>query len=127
MENSIASNLAKSGQAVAGRAADKAQSGARIAQQAARDTGDLLSSKLEDVRSEVGTSAAKGARRVQSTGKQGLDAITEMASQARDVASDAADTIVAYTKKNPGKALAIAAVSGALFYTAIKALSHSRD
>jgi hypothetical protein len=60
-------------------------------------------------------------------GKQALDAITDMASQARDVASNASESIVAYTKKNPVKALVIAAASGALLYAAIKARSPSRD
>ena len=60
-------------------------------------------------------------------GRQGLDAITEMAGQARDAASNASDSIVAYTKQNPVKALAIAAASGALLYAAIKTLSASRD
>jgi hypothetical protein len=79
------------------------------------------------VTSSLAKSGQAVAGRAAAAGKQGLDAITETASQVRDVASDAAESIVAYTKKNPVKALAIAAVSGALFYTAIKALSHSRD
>ena len=56
-----------------------------------------------------------------------LDTMTEMAGQARDVASNASDSIAAYTKKNPVKALAIAAASGALLYAVIKALSPSPD
>jgi ElaB/YqjD/DUF883 family membrane-anchored ribosome-binding protein len=109
MENSATSSFAKTGQALA------------------RDTGELLSSSLEDVRSEAGTAVRKGSRRVQSASKQGLDAITEMAGQARDAASNASASVVAYTKKNPVKALAIAAASGAVLYAAIKALSPSRD
>jgi hypothetical protein len=56
-----------------------------------------------------------------------MDTISDMASQARDVASNASDSIVAYTKNNPVKALAIAVASGALLYAAIKALTPSRD
>jgi hypothetical protein len=48
-------------------------------------------------------------------------------SQARDAASDASDSIIDYTKKNPITALAIAAASGALLYAAVKALLPSRD
>jgi ElaB/YqjD/DUF883 family membrane-anchored ribosome-binding protein len=127
MESTATSNFGKTTQALAEKAADQVQSSSRAAQDAAKDTGNILSSKLEDVRSNAGTAVRRGSRRAQSMGKQGLDAITNMASQARDVASNASESIVAYTKKNPGKALAIAAASGALLYAAIKALSPSRD
>jgi ElaB/YqjD/DUF883 family membrane-anchored ribosome-binding protein len=127
MENSTTGDFANTGQALAHKAADKAQSGIRIAQGTAKDAGDLLSGKLQDVRSEAGTVVNRGQRRVQSAAKHGLEAITEMAGQTRDVASNASDSIVGYTKKNPVKALAIAAASGAVLYAAIKALSPSRD
>jgi hypothetical protein len=109
------------------KAADQAQSSGRAAQDAAKDTGNILSSKLEDVRREAGTAVRRGSRRAKFFGKQGLDVITDMASQARDVASNASESIVAYTKNSPGKALTIAATSGALLYATIKALSPSRD
>ncbi len=105
MENSVSGSFATTGQ----------------------EAGNVLSSKLEDVRSDAGTAFNTGARRVQSASKQGLDAMSDMAGQARDVASNATDSIVAYTKKNPVKALAIAAASGAVLYGMIKALSPSRD
>jgi ElaB/YqjD/DUF883 family membrane-anchored ribosome-binding protein len=108
MENSVTSGFAKTGQALADKAADKVQTGVRVAQDTAKDAGSALS-------------------RVQSMGKQGLDAITGAVGQARDVASDASDSVIAYTKKNPVAALAIAAASGALLYAAIRALVPSRD
>lgn len=126
MENST-SGFAKTGQALADKAADKAQSGIRIAQETAKGAGDVVSSKLEDVRSEAGTAVRRSSKQIQSVGQQGLRAITDMASQARDAASNASESIVAYTKKNPVKALAIAAASGALLYAAMKALSPPRD
>jgi hypothetical protein len=127
MENSTTSNFAKTGQGLADKATDKAQSGIRGAQDTVKDVGNALSSKLQDVRSEAGTAVNRGSKRVQSMGKQGLDAVTDMASQAGDMASNATESIVAYTKKNPVMALAVAAASGALLYAAIKALSPSRD
>jgi ElaB/YqjD/DUF883 family membrane-anchored ribosome-binding protein len=60
-------------------------------------------------------------------GNQGIDAVSGALSQARDAASDASDSIVAYTQKNPVKALAIAAASGALLYAVTKALRPTRD
>ena len=127
MENSLTSSFATTGQTLAVKAADKEQSGIRTAQDTAKAAGNILSSKLEDVRSDAGTAVKKGAKRVKSAREQGLDAITDVAGQARDVASNAADSILAYTKKNPVKALAIAAALGAVLYTMLKALSPSRD
>jgi ElaB/YqjD/DUF883 family membrane-anchored ribosome-binding protein len=127
MESTVTGSFAKTTQALADKAADKAQSSIRVVQDTAKDARHVVSSRLEDVRSEAGTAVRRGSRRAQSMGKQGLDAITDMANQARDVASNASESIVAYTKKNPVKALAIAAASGALLYAAIKARSPSRD
>jgi ElaB/YqjD/DUF883 family membrane-anchored ribosome-binding protein len=127
MESTVTGSFAKTTQALADKAADKAQSSIRVAQDTAKDAGNVLSSRLEDVRSAAGTAVRRDLRRPQSMGKQALDAITDMASQARDVASNASESIVAYTKKNPVKALVIAAASGALLYAAIKARSPSRD
>jgi ElaB/YqjD/DUF883 family membrane-anchored ribosome-binding protein len=127
MENSVTSGFAKTGQTLTDKAADKVQSGVRVAQDTARDAGNVLSSKLDDVRSEAGTVVKSGARRIQSMGQQGLDAITDAVGQARDVVSDASDSVIAFTKKNPVTALAIAAASGALLYAAIRASIPSRD
>jgi ElaB/YqjD/DUF883 family membrane-anchored ribosome-binding protein len=127
MENSLTSSLAKSGRTLADKAADKVQSGVRIARETAKDAGDALSSNLEDVRSEAGAVVNTGLRRAQATGRQSLDAITDAVGQAYDAALNASDAIVSYTKKNPLKSLAIAAASGALLYTVIKASSPSRD
>jgi ElaB/YqjD/DUF883 family membrane-anchored ribosome-binding protein len=126
MESPVSGNFEKSGAALADKAADKVQSGIRSAQNTANDAGSALSVKVDDLRSEVGSTFAKTAGRVQSMGKQGLDAITGMASQARDVVSDTSESVVAYTKKNPVKALAIAAASGALLYAVINAVVPSR-
>jgi ElaB/YqjD/DUF883 family membrane-anchored ribosome-binding protein len=127
MESSVSSNFEKTGSALADKAADKAQSGIRGAQDTAKDAGNTLSSKVDNLRSEAGTTLTKVAGRAQSMGKQGLDAITHMANQTRDVVSDTSESIVAYTKKNPAKALTIAAASGALLYAAFKVVATSRD
>ena len=75
------------------------------------------------MRSEAGT-ASQTSKRAQS---MGIDAITDMAGQVGDMASNASDSIVAYTKKNSVMALGIAAAAGALLYAAIKSLTPSRD
>ncbi|MGO9949685.1 MAG: hypothetical protein ACLPWG_22930 [Steroidobacteraceae bacterium] len=101
MDNSVTTNLPKNGQKIA--------------------------DKVDDLRGDATSALTKAASRAQSMGRQSIDAISEVASQARDVASNASDSIVAYTKKNPVTALAIAAASGALLYAVIKALTPSRD
>ncbi len=127
MESSVTNNFGKTGQVLTDKGADKVQSGIRSAQDTAKDGGGVLSHKVEDLRDEAGSALGKAVDQVQSMGKRGLDAITNAASQARAAASNTSDSIVGYTKKNPVKALAIAAGSGALLYAAIKALRPSRD
>ena len=97
MENSIVGNLAKHGQTIA--------------------------DKIGDLRSDAAPALKKAVRRAQSMSRQGADAVGEVVSQARD----ASESIVAYTRKNPVTALAIAIASGALLYAAVKALTPSRD
>jgi ElaB/YqjD/DUF883 family membrane-anchored ribosome-binding protein len=59
--------------------------------------------------------------------EQGLEAIDDTAQQARDVSKKASKSIVAYTRKKPVKALAIAAASGILLHAAVKAFKPARD
>jgi ElaB/YqjD/DUF883 family membrane-anchored ribosome-binding protein len=89
--------------------------------------GQKIIDKVDDLRDEATPALTKAISRAQSMGRQSIDAIGEMASQARDAAANASDSVVAYTKKNPVTALAIAAASGALLYAVIKALTPSRD
>ena len=127
MESSITSNLPKNSQALADKAADKVQGGIRDAQHAAKDAGATLSSKVEELRSDTGSTLTKAVERAQSIGRQGVDAVSDAAQQARVVASDATDLIISYTKENPIKALMLAAASGALLLSLIKVLKPSRD
>jgi ElaB/YqjD/DUF883 family membrane-anchored ribosome-binding protein len=123
MENSITNNLSKNSQALADKAADKAQGGIRDAQQAAKEAGSSLSIKVEELRSDT----MKGIDRAQSIGQQGVDAITDAAQRARDFTADSAGSVIKYTKKHPMTALMIAAASGALLLSLIKVLRPSRD
>ena len=66
-------------------------------------------------------------KRAQTAGREGISAVGDMASQALDAATDASDSILAYTKKNPAKALAFAAVAGALLFALAKANALRRD
>jgi ElaB/YqjD/DUF883 family membrane-anchored ribosome-binding protein len=107
MESSIASSFAKTGQALADKAVRKVQDGM-------------------DTANDAGAAVAKTSDRVQSAAKRGLNTLADMATDARDFASDASDSILSFTKENPMKSLAIAAASGALIYAAFKAVRFSR-
>ena len=127
MESTVAGNFARTTQALADKAADKVQGGIHSAQESAKDAGDALSSKVADVHNKTTPIIRKARSRARSTVQQSLDAIDDIACQARQAAANTADSIVSYTKKNPATALAIAAASGVVLYAAIRALRSSRD
>jgi hypothetical protein len=88
---------------------------------------DKTSDKADELRGDAAPMIRKVAGQAQAIGKQGISAITDTVTQVRDATLNASASIVAYTKKNPALALAIAAASGALLYGAIKALTPRRD
>jgi ElaB/YqjD/DUF883 family membrane-anchored ribosome-binding protein len=103
--DTLANSIPKQGQALADKATDKAN-------QVLGEAVPILKSTANQARA---------------IGRQGIDAVTDAVSQARDVASDASDSIIAYTKKNPATALAIAAATGVVLYAAIKVYMSRRD
>jgi len=102
-------DLAKQGQDFADKAADKVNGDIRNARQTA---------------TKLGMAAADQAQTLLG---RGLDSARATAQQVRDSATQASESLVTYTKENPVKAILIAAASGALLVTLIKALSRSRD
>lgn len=80
-----------------------------------------------DLRDEAAPILSKASSQALAAGKRRINALGDMANQARDAATDASDSILAYTKKNPAKALAIAAVAGALLFALAKANAMRRD
>jgi hypothetical protein len=87
------------------------------------DVMDTLTSSANNVSAALSDAAPalkQAAVRGQFLGKQGMDTLSEMA-------SNATDSIVSYTKKNPLTALVIAAVSGAILFGLSKAVKASRN
>jgi ElaB/YqjD/DUF883 family membrane-anchored ribosome-binding protein len=119
MENSV-KVAGKQGQVLVDSAADKVRNGIS-------DASAVLSNKVDEIRSDATHGVRQAAARAQAMGRQGVDAVTEFAGRARDTASSASQSVIDYTKENPVKALAIAAVSGALLVTVAKAIKSSRD
>jgi ElaB/YqjD/DUF883 family membrane-anchored ribosome-binding protein len=108
VESSITGNLPKNGQT-------------------AKDAGSSLASKVDELRNDAGAALTKTVGRAQAMGRQSFDAVSEAAQRAQEIASDTSDSIVRYTKKNPVKAILIAAASGALLLSIIQLLKPSRD
>jgi ElaB/YqjD/DUF883 family membrane-anchored ribosome-binding protein len=93
------------------------------AQNLAKDVSSRLSSKADELRDDAGSVLS----RAQAMGRQGFDAVSEAAQRAQEIASDTSDSVIRYTKKNPVKAILIAAASGALLLSVIQMLKPSRD
>jgi ElaB/YqjD/DUF883 family membrane-anchored ribosome-binding protein len=89
--------------------------------------GQALADKANQVLGEAAPILKSTANQARALGRQSIDAVTDVVSQARDAASDASDSIIAYTKKNPATALAIAAATGVVIYAGIKVLTSRRD
>lgn len=62
-----------------------------------------------------------------SIGKRGMDALDDMTGQARSAVSGASDSIIAYIRENPAKALGMAAAAGVVAYALLRALIPTRD
>jgi hypothetical protein len=119
MASSILNDFAGNGPTIADKAAERIE--IREPQQAAKEAGSTWSNQVDDLRSDAGQAIQRVVGRFTSRSRQGVDAVGNIASQLREVALSSSESIVAYSKKNPASALAIAATSGALLYATIKA------
>jgi ElaB/YqjD/DUF883 family membrane-anchored ribosome-binding protein len=120
-------NFTDQGKDLANKAADKIQGGLQDAKSLGEEAGNQFSSKGKTLRRNVGHSIDKVTGKAQALAKQGRDTIDTAIQQVGDTAADMSDSLMTYTKGNPGKALLIAAASGALLVTLIKALTPPRD
>lgn len=111
------------GQAFSDMAADKIQSGVYDAKHAANLAASSASNNAESLRSGAGSTLDNAADQTQNM----MDAISDATQKARDFAADTQDSIVAYTREQPLKALLIAAAAGAAFMTMIRAFSSSNN
>jgi ElaB/YqjD/DUF883 family membrane-anchored ribosome-binding protein len=125
--NTTGNDIAKQGQDLADRAADKVQSGIDNARQTGHAVSDKFSSAVETARSQAGPTIKKTADQAQTLLGQGMDSAKAAAQQVRDSAAQASESIVNFTRENPVKAILIAAASGALVATLLNAISRSRD
>jgi ElaB/YqjD/DUF883 family membrane-anchored ribosome-binding protein len=116
-------NLAKQGQDLADKAADKIQSGIRNVKDTGSQAADRLSDKVESVRSSAGPVLGKAANQTESLLSQTVDSLSAAGKKVRSTVSDVGDSVVTYTKDNPVKAIFISAAAGALIAAVVHALN----
>jgi ElaB/YqjD/DUF883 family membrane-anchored ribosome-binding protein len=121
------STLAKEGQSMADKVADSLQTGSGNAQQASNQAGAGLTNTVERLRGVASPMIDKAADQAREMARQGTNALSNAASKVKGATSQASDSLVTYTKENPVKSLLIAAASGALLVTLVKAITPSKD
>lgn len=82
---------------------------------------------VKTLTSNVGLIIDKVTGKAQAMATQSRDMTGAAIQQVRGAAADVTDSLMKYTKRDPGKALLIAAASGALLAALIVALTPSRD
>jgi gas vesicle protein len=115
------------GKDLVNKAAKKMQGGLQGVKSIAEEAGDHLSGTMNNLSSNVGPSIDKVAGKARAVAEQGMEMTDIAIQQVRDTAADISDSLLKYTKRNPGKALLMAAAGGALLATLIMALTPSRD
>lgn len=103
-------------------AADKVHGVLHDAQAVAHDASASAASKLDGL-------ASQARHVVDSAGdlaKQGIAAVNGAAKQTRSSVAGSSEALVGYTKDYPMRALMIAAASGALLWSVLKAVAASR-
>jgi ElaB/YqjD/DUF883 family membrane-anchored ribosome-binding protein len=116
-------DFSKQAQDLADKAANKIQGGIQDGQRAVNRAGDQISSKADEFRSEAQPLLKKAAKQANAFAQSVGDARR----QARDAASQASESVIAYAKENPVKAILIATASGAVLATLFHAIFRSRD
>jgi ElaB/YqjD/DUF883 family membrane-anchored ribosome-binding protein len=86
-----------------------------------------MSTTSSDLAKQGQEFADRAADQAQTFIGRGIDNARATAQQVRNSATQASESLVSYTRENPLKAILIAAASGAILATLLKALSRSRD
>jgi ElaB/YqjD/DUF883 family membrane-anchored ribosome-binding protein len=120
---STTNDFSKQSQDLADKAANRIQGGIQDAKRTINRAGDQLSSKTDELRSEAQPLIKKATQQANAVAKSFGDATQ----QVRDAASQASESVIAYAKENPIKAILIATASGAILATLFHAIYRSRD
>lgn len=106
------SDLLKQGASMAENGLGKVSGVIRDGERNAKDAASTMGDKVDNLRTMA---------------RQGIDTVKQSVQQTRDSVSESSEAVISYTQENPIKALMIAAVSGALVWTLLKAFAASRD
>ena len=110
------SDFSKHGRDLADKAANKIQYGLQDAERTVNRAANQLSGKADKLRSDAKPWFKKTTQQTQS--------IVQVVG---DAASQASESVNAYAKENPFKAILIAAASGAVLATLFRTISRLRD
>jgi ElaB/YqjD/DUF883 family membrane-anchored ribosome-binding protein len=116
-------DFSKQGQELADKATNKVQGGIQDAKRTVNRAADQLSRTAEDIGSESKPWIKKAAQQTNAFAQSVGDATQRV----RDTASQASDSVTAYAKENPVKAILIAAASGMVLATLFNMVSRSRN
>ena len=115
------------GHAIVDKAADHLQGGLREAQHTADAGASALSNKVDTIRRNAGPAMEKAVDATDGLLTRSLNAVADASRNMRAKVADTQDSIVGYTTDNPVKELIIAAATGAVLVSLIRALGTSRD
>jgi ElaB/YqjD/DUF883 family membrane-anchored ribosome-binding protein len=118
-------NFGKQTQDLADKAAEKVQSGIRIAKDTSNQVADRLSDTVEAARSSVGPSIAKAADQAQSVANYTRNSLGAATEKVRATAADVSDSVISYTQDNPVKAILISTTVGVLIGVLAATLNRS--
>ena len=96
-------------------------------QSATNDALDALSGSVQDLRGKAATMLNHGGDEILALTRRGMDAVRDGSQQVRDKALHASDVTLGYIRKEPVKAVLIAAATGAALMGLIALLTRSRD
>jgi ElaB/YqjD/DUF883 family membrane-anchored ribosome-binding protein len=119
---STTSDFSKQTQDLADKAANRIPGGIQDAKRTINRAGDQLSSKADELRSQAQPLIKKATKQANAFAKS----VGGATQQVRDAASQASESVIAYAKENPVKAMLIATASGAVLATLIHTISRSR-
>jgi ElaB/YqjD/DUF883 family membrane-anchored ribosome-binding protein len=114
METGGNNNFGKQTQDLADKAAEKVQSGIRIAKDSANQMADKLSNTVESTRGGAPPIIGKAADRAQSVATQSIDSLGSATKKVQATVADVGQSVISYTQDNPVKAILISATVGIL-------------
>lgn len=123
METVNTNNIARSADALVDKVAEKLHGGIREAQQGARHAGATISRKADG----LGADAQHLLESVTDQAKDRINSVRDTARKTGESVTRSSEALISYAKQNPVKSLLLAAATGALLWSVLRAISTSRE